>query len=67
MLKISRENPTYGKDKIAVILKRDHAQTMRKSTVGRIIKYLKATGLITRSPSALRTKRKRVFKKHAKP
>jgi hypothetical protein len=52
---------------IAVILKRDHAQTMSKSTVGRIIKHLKAKGLIIRSPSALRTKRKRVFKKHAKP
>jgi transposase InsO family protein len=67
VLKIRRENPTYGKDKIAVILKRDYAQTMSKSTVGRIIKHLKAKGLIIRSPSALRTKRKRVFKKHAKP
>ena len=67
ILKIRRENPTYGKEKIAVILKRDHGQTLSKSTVGRIIKHLMEKGLIQKSPSALRTKRKRVFKKHAKP
>lgn len=67
ILKIRRDNPTYGKEKIAVILKRDHAQTLSHSTVGRILKHLMAKGLVTRSASALRTKRKRVFKKHAKP
>ena len=67
VLRIRRENPTYGKEKIAIILKRDHEQTISESTVGRIIKYLKAKGLINRSPSALRTKRKRVFNKHAQP
>jgi transposase len=66
VLQIRRENPTYGKEKIAVILKRDHGQTISQSTVGRILKYLIIKNLITRSPSALRTKRKRVFKKHAK-
>ena len=66
MLQIRRANPTYGKEKIAIILKRDHGQTISQSTVGRILKCLKAKGLITRSISALRTKRKRVFKKHAK-
>lgn len=66
VLQIRRANPTYGKEKIAIILKRDHRQTISQSTVGRILKCLKAKGLITRSPSALRTKRKRVFKKHAK-
>lgn len=67
VLKLRRENPTYGKEKIAVILKRDHAQTMSESTVGRILTHLKQKRLITKSPSALRTKKKRTFKKHAKP
>jgi transposase InsO family protein len=67
VLRIRRENPTYGKEKIATILKRDQAQTMSESTIGRIINHLKAKGLITNSPSALRTKRKRNFKGHAKP
>lgn len=67
VLKIRRENPTYGKAKIAVILKRDHGQTISESTVGRILKSLKARGLVIRSASALRAKRKRVFRKHAKP
>ena len=65
VLKVRRENPTYGKEKIAIILKRDHRQTISQSTVGRILMFLKEKGLITRSISALRTKRKRVFKKHA--
>lgn len=67
VLQIRRANPTYGKEKIAIILKRDHHQTISQSTVGRILKFLKEKGLISRSISALRTKRKRVFKKHAKP
>jgi transposase InsO family protein len=67
VLSIRRENPTYGKEKIAVILNRDHGQTLSQSTVGRILKLLSLKGLITKSPSALRTKRKRIFKKHAKP
>lgn len=67
VLSIRRENPTYGKEKIAIILNRDHGKTLSESTVGRILKLLSLKGLITKSPSALRTKRKRVFKKHAKP
>lgn len=67
VLKVRRENLTYGKEKIAFILKRDHGQTISESTVGRIITHLKAKGLITKSPSALRTKRKRNFNGHAKP
>ena len=50
-----------------MILKRDHGQTLSQSTVGRILKHLTEKGLITKSPSALRTKRKRIFKKHATP
>lgn len=67
VLKIRRENPTYGREKITIILKRDHAQTLSESTVGRILNHLKKKGLIQKSASALRTKRKRVFKKHAQP
>lgn len=67
VLKVRRENATYGKEKIATILKRDHGQTISESTVGRIITYLKEKGLITKSASALRTKRKRQFIRHAKP
>lgn len=67
VLMVRRENLTYGKEKIARILKRDHGQTISESTVGRIITHLKAKGLITNSPSALRTKRKRNFNGHAKP
>jgi putative transposase len=65
VLRIRRANPTYGKEKIAIILKRDHGQTMSESTVGRILKFLSLKGLIIRSPSALRTKRRRRFKKTA--
>lgn len=68
VLKIRRENPTYGKAKIAVILKRDHNKNISESTVGRIINHLKEKGLVLKSASALRAKRRRNFKgKHAKP
>jgi len=63
VLKLRRENPTYGKAKLAVILKRDHGQTISESTVGRILTYLFAKGLIQKSASVLRTKRKRNFTK----
>ncbi|MEB3702912.1 Putative IS481 family integrase [Candidatus Bealeia paramacronuclearis] len=67
VLRVRRENPTYGKEKIAIILKRDHGQILSESTVGRILTSLKNKGLVQKSPSALRTKRKRQFKSHAKP
>ena len=68
VLKIRRDNPTYGKEKIAVILRRDYAKVISASTVGRILSFLKSKGLVQKSLSALRTKRKRNFKKgHAKP
>jgi IS30 family transposase len=63
ILKIRKENPTYGKAKIAVILKRDFKSNISESSVGRILKKLG----VARSASALRTKRKRVFDKYAKP
>lgn len=67
VLRVRRENPTYGKEKIAIILQRDHAQTMSESTVGRILNQLKERGLVLKSPSALRARRKRHFRGHAKP
>lgn len=67
VLTVRRENPTYGKEKIAIILKRDHAQTISESTVGRILNQLKERGLILKSASALRSRRKRHFRGHAKP
>ncbi len=56
-LNIRRANPTYGKEKIAIILRRDHGQTVSESTVGRILPRLKEQGLIIKSLSALRTKK----------
>lgn len=66
VLQIRRANPTYGKAKIAVILKRDHGLSISESTVGRIIKHLMGRGLVIRSSSALRARRIREFKGHAK-
>lgn len=67
VLRVRRENPTYGKEKIAIILKRDYGATISESTVGRILSNLKAKGLITKSTSALCTRRRRQFKNHAQP
>jgi len=67
VLEIRRENPTYGKEKIAVILQRDYELKLSVSTVGRIIKWCMNQGLIVRSASAIRTRKKRNFKQgHAK-
>ena len=68
VLRLRRENPTYGKAKLAVILKRDFGISLSESTVGRILTYLKSKGLITKSISAPRVKRKRTFAtSYAKP
>lgn len=68
VLRVRRENATYGKTKIAVILKRDFGCQISESTVGRILKSLQNKGLVLKSGSALRAKRKRNFSKgHAKP
>jgi hypothetical protein len=63
VLRLRRDNPTYGKEKLVIILKRDHNSTISESIVGRILKDLFARGLIQKSASALRRKRKRNFKK----
>lgn len=67
VLSLRRQNPTYGKDKLAVIVKRDHGLTISTSTVGRILGDLKGRGLITRSASCPRSKRRRSYQTHAKP
>ena len=67
VLKIRRENPTYGKFKIVHILKRERNFKMSESTVGRILKHLMNEGKIIRSISAVKPKRKRRFNHHAKP
>lgn len=66
ILKLRQESPTYGKAKIAIILKRDHNITLSESSVGRVLKQLMTQGKIVRSVSATRPKRKRKFTSHAK-
>ena len=65
ILSIRRANPTYGKNKISVILKRDHQMSISESSVGRIITKLMQRGLIQKSLSAPRQRRKRRFKGYA--
>lgn len=66
ILKIRLENPTYGKAKIAVIIRRDFAINLSESSVGRILKKLITEGKITKSISSCKHKRKRKFTSHAK-
>ena len=58
VLSIRQENPTYGKAKIAVILRRDHNIKLSESSVGRILKKLFDQNKIQRSPSATRIKKR---------
>jgi transposase InsO family protein len=67
ILRLRRENSTYGKAKIAIILNRDHGLMISESTVGRILKHLMTKGLVHKSLSAPRQKRNRKFQKHARP
>lgn len=67
ILRTRRENPTYGKNKIAIIIKRDHGVEISESSVGRIIKEFQERGLIRKSISAPREQRKRRFIGHAQP
>ena len=66
ILAIRLDNPTYGKAKIAVILKRDHKVTLSESSVGRCIAKLVSANKIKRSVTATIIKRKRKFTSHAK-
>jgi transposase len=61
--KIRNENPTYGKAKFAVILKREHDIHISESSVGKVLKKLLEVRKILQSPSARSIKRKRVFRR----
>lgn len=66
VLEIRKDNPTYGKFKINIILKRDYGIKTSESTVGRVISMLKNSGEISESISSRRkTKRTRKFNSHA--
>ncbi len=52
VLEVRRENPTYGKEKITVMLKRDFGLEISVSMVGRILKHLFEKALIQKSSSA---------------
>jgi len=66
-LDIRRKNPTYGKEKITIILKRDFSINLSVSSVGRLIKNFVKNGLILPSYARIRKRQKRLFKGHAKP
>jgi len=66
ILRLRIENPSYGKEKLQTILRRDHSIIISSSSVGRIIKKLKSLGKIEHSASYCRKKRARRFKGHAK-
>lgn len=68
VLRLRRKERTWGKRKIGAVLRRDFGQTLSDSTVGRILTRILARGLVSRSRSAPRKKRKRNFgKRHARP
>ena len=67
ILKLRKQNPIYGKDKITVLLKRDYNIAISVSTVGRIIAYLVKRGQI-QPASFFYTRKKvrsRLFNNHA--
>lgn len=62
-----RRQYQYGKEKLAIIMRRDHGVIVSASTVGRILRHLAAKGLAPTSRSAPRiNKRQRAFRKHAR-
>jgi transposase len=65
VLEARRTDETYGKAKIAVILRRDKGVNISESTVGRILKRLMVKGSITRSRSAPRKRKRNFTKGHA--
>ncbi len=65
VLKIRQENPTFGKEKIHIILERDHGIHLSQSSVGRILKDLMASGKIKKYRPSLKSRRRRKFNSHA--
>lgn len=63
---LRKENPSYGKAKIAVIIKRDHGLVISESSIGRVLKRLVEAGKIRCSNSSWTRKKKRNFIHHAK-
>jgi len=69
VLKIRKENPTWGKGKINAILKREYDMKSSVSTVGRIINMLiqkKHVHPVRYYFGRIKEKKRRVFNKHAK-
>ncbi len=65
VLKLRIGNPTYGKSKLAVILKKDHAVSISESSVGRILSSLIKAGKISKYTRSRYSKKRRKFKSHA--
>jgi putative transposase len=68
VLKLRKQEPTWGKNKIHRLIIRDHGITVSLSTVGRIINKLIATDKVKSAYFAAnkhKPKRRRIFKKHA--
>lgn len=66
VLQLRRQNHSYGKAKLTVILARDHGIRLSESTVGRILADLMQRGLVVRYAAATRIIRKRKFNGHAR-
>jgi predicted transcriptional regulator len=65
VLSLRKANPTYGKSKLVVILKRDHKIKTSESTVGRILGKLIASGKVEKYSASRTVKRRRKFVGHA--
>lgn len=67
VLNLRKQNPLYGKNKITVLLKRDHRIKVSVSTVGRIIVYLIERNQVKPVPFYYKKKRvrARIFNNHA--
>ena len=65
VMRLRRQNHTYGKAKLTVLLARDHGVFLSESTVGRILADLMRRGLVVRYADATRIVRKRKFTGHA--
>ena len=67
VLSIRRKHPLFGKNKIAVILKRDYDITISTSTVGRILSYLLKQNRIKYASfyTGKYEPKPRIFSKHA--
>jgi transposase InsO family protein len=66
VIRIRKEHPTYGKAKVTAILKRDHGITLSESSVGRILTAAIRAGRVRKYRAAVRPRKKRLFKGHAK-